>query len=154
MGVKAVTRVPAGMIAPFAGGTAPAGWLDCFGQDVSRTTYAALFAAIATTYGAGDGLTTFNVPDFRGRNIVGAGTGAGLTNRTRGSTGGAETHPLTANENGQHAHGTFSNSNTSAAGSVSGSGNGTFSVDGGNSGTGAAHNNMSPWGCAAYIIKF
>lgn len=53
---------PAGMVAPYAGKTAPAGWLKCDGSAVSRTTYAALFAAIGTLYGAGDGSTTFNLP--------------------------------------------------------------------------------------------
>lgn len=56
-----------GMLIPHAGTTAPDGFLLCFGQAVSRTTYAALFAVISTTYGAGDGSTTFNLPDMRGR---------------------------------------------------------------------------------------
>jgi microcystin-dependent protein len=62
---------PAGVVVAFAGGTAPTGWLICDGSAVSRTTYAALFAAIATAYGAGDGSTTFNLPDLRGRAAVG-----------------------------------------------------------------------------------
>jgi len=69
----------------------PTGWLLCDGRAVSRTTYAALFAAVGSTYGAGDGSTTFNLPDLRGRALVGAGTGSGLTNRPLGSNGGAET---------------------------------------------------------------
>lgn len=71
---------------PYAGATAPAGWLLCYGQAVSRTTYAALFAAIGTLYGSGDGSTTFNVPDPRGRAIVGkddmGGTAAGVLSVT------------------------------------------------------------------------
>lgn len=62
-----------GLIFPYAGSTAPAGFLLCDGSAVSRTTYADLFALIGTTYGAGDGSTTFNVPDLRGSVIVGAG---------------------------------------------------------------------------------
>ena len=58
---------PTGTVVPFAGPSAPTGWLFCFGQTVSRTTYAALFAALGTTYGAGDGSTTFVLPDLRGR---------------------------------------------------------------------------------------
>lgn len=58
---------PAGLVAPFAGKTAPSGWLKCDGSAVSRTTYAALFAAIGTLYGAGDGSTTFNLPNLIGR---------------------------------------------------------------------------------------
>lgn len=57
---------PAGLVAPFAGKTAPSGWLKCDGSAVSRTTYAALFAAIGTLYGAGDGSTTFNLPNLIG----------------------------------------------------------------------------------------
>jgi microcystin-dependent protein len=64
-----------GMIFPYAGATAPTGFLLCDGAAVSRTTYADLFALIGTTYGAGDGSTTFNVPDLRGRFAIGAGTG-------------------------------------------------------------------------------
>jgi len=63
--------VPSGVIVPFAGSSSPAGWLFCSGQAVSRTTYAALFTAIGTVYGVGDGSTTFNLPDLRGRVIAG-----------------------------------------------------------------------------------
>ncbi len=64
-----------GLIFPYAGDTAPTGWLLCDGAAVSRTTYADLFALIGTTYGAGNGSTTFNVPDLKGRVMIGAGTG-------------------------------------------------------------------------------
>lgn len=57
--------VPVGLIAPFAGSTAPTGWLLCNGQAVSRTDYAKLFNVIGTTYGGGNGSTTFNIPDMR-----------------------------------------------------------------------------------------
>ena len=63
--------VPIGTVLDFAGSTAPEGYLLCFGQAISRSAYASLFSVIGTTYGAGDGSTTFNLPDFRGR--VGAG---------------------------------------------------------------------------------
>lgn len=65
---------PAGLIAPFGGTSAPTGWLACDGSAVSRTTYATLFAAISTTWGSGDGSTTFNVPDLRGAFLRGSGT--------------------------------------------------------------------------------
>jgi len=72
---------PTGAIMAFAGSAAPTGWLLCFGQAVSRSTFADLFAVIGTTYGAGDGATTFNVPDLRGRVVAGkddmGGTAAG-----------------------------------------------------------------------------
>ena len=73
--------VPAGCVMPYAGATAPDGWLLCHGQAVSRTTYADLFGAIGTAYGPGDGSTTFNLPDLRGRVAAGrddmGGTDAG-----------------------------------------------------------------------------
>lgn len=69
--------MPLGVVLPFAGATAPNSlYLICDGTAVSRTTYAELFALIGTTYGAGDGSTTFNLPDMRGRAAVGKGTHA------------------------------------------------------------------------------
>lgn len=59
--------MPTGVVLPFAGTAAPTGWLACDGTAISRTTYAALFSAVGTSYGVGDGSTTFNLPDFRGR---------------------------------------------------------------------------------------
>lgn len=70
--------LPAGVITPFAGSVAPSGWLKCEGQVVSRVTYAALFAAIGTTYGPGDGSTTFKLPDLRGEFIRGLDAGRGV----------------------------------------------------------------------------
>lgn len=90
-------RVPAGMISAYGGSSAPAGWLLCDGSAVSRTTYAALFAAISTAYGTGDGSTTFNIPDLRQRFPLGKATSG--TGATLGGTGGAIDHdhdsPLT-----------------------------------------------------------
>jgi microcystin-dependent protein len=84
--------VPIGTILDYAAATAPSGYLVCDGSAVSRTTYAALFAVIGTTWGAGNGSTTFNVPDFRGRTSIGAGTGTGgnATAHALGSKGGDE----------------------------------------------------------------
>jgi microcystin-dependent protein len=79
--------MPSGFILPFAGSIAPTGWLKANGQAVSRTTYAALFAAISTTWGAGDGSTTFNVPDLRGEFVRGLDDGKGTDpGRTLSST--------------------------------------------------------------------
>lgn len=95
----------AGVVAPFAGTTEPTGWLFCYGQAVSRTTYAALFTALGTTYGTGDGTTTFNLPDLRGRVVAGqddmGGTSANrlttpINGDTLGASGGSEGHQLTA----------------------------------------------------------
>lgn len=109
---------PVGMIIDYAGTTAPNGWLLCHGQAVSRATYAALFAVLGTTYGAGDGSTTFNVPDLRGRVIAGkddmGGSSAnrltgnlsgGVNGDTLGATGGEEGHVQTVTEMASHNHG-------------------------------------------------
>jgi microcystin-dependent protein len=71
--------LPAGAVMPFAMNSAPAGWLAADGTAVSRSTYAALFAAISTTYGAGDGSTTFDLPDLRGYFVRGSGTNSDAT---------------------------------------------------------------------------
>jgi len=122
---------PSGVVLPFAGSTAPEGWLLCNGSAISRTTYSALFTAISTTYGTGDGSTTFTLPDFRGVYPRGAGTNGtanygGVTGHTPaggslGSKGGQKTakNGLTAsaasgsisalslnNQNSDHVHGT------------------------------------------------
>ena len=68
-----VDPVPTGVVLPFGGSTVPEGFLLCNGAAISRTTYAKLFAAIGTLYGAGDGATTFNLPDMRDRFAEGAG---------------------------------------------------------------------------------
>jgi microcystin-dependent protein len=85
---------PVGSIVAFASTTAPSGWLLCDGSNVSRTTYAALFLVLGTSYGVGDGSTTFGLPDLRGRFPLGkaaAGTGSTLA-----ATGGAIDHTHTA----------------------------------------------------------
>jgi microcystin-dependent protein len=88
--IQASTVASVGTIILFGKGTPPGGYLPCDGAAVSRTTYAALFAVIQTAYGAGDGSTTFNVPDMQGRFPMGVGSGSGLTPRALGSQGGAE----------------------------------------------------------------
>ena len=131
------SSIPAGSIMDFAGTTAPAGWLLCYGQTVSRATYAALFAAIGTTYGTADG-SSFNLPDLRGRITAGkddmGGSSAARLNTiastTLGTAGGAQTHTLTTAQLASHAHtqqGTFTSSGHSADHSHNVSG--TTSVD-------------------------
>ena len=87
---------PAGIIEMYGGQYAPHGWLICDGSAVSRTDYAALYAAIGTVYGDGDGSTTFNLPDLRGRVAVGAGIGTAddATAHALGSSDGKETNTL------------------------------------------------------------
>jgi microcystin-dependent protein len=97
--------LPVGAILPWPGASAPGGFLMCQGQAVSRSTYPVLFAICGTAYGAGDGSTTFNLPDGSGgRMFIGAGTSALGTTFTRGVKGGEEKHALTEAENGPHAH--------------------------------------------------
>ncbi|MBQ9043808.1 MAG: tail fiber protein [Eggerthellaceae bacterium] len=94
----------AGVIQMFAGSAPPAGWLLCDGSAVSRTEYATLYAAIGDTWGAGDGSTTFNLPDLRGRATIGAGAGSGLTARTLGGTGGSEDAVIPYHRHAMGAH--------------------------------------------------
>ena|SRR5215469_6133999 len=110
------TVMPAGVILPYGGTAAPNGeWLMCSGQAVSRATYAALFAAIGTAYGAGDGSTTFNVPNLQGRIPVGQDTG---TFATLGAVGGEQTHALNVNEMATHTHTISSDSAGTPAGTI------------------------------------
>ena len=96
--------VPPGSLMMYIAATAPGGWFVCDGTAVSRSTYAGLYAVIGTTYGVGDNVTTFNLPDMRGRVPVCSGAGAGLTSRSLGATGGAETHTLSTTEIPSHTH--------------------------------------------------
>jgi microcystin-dependent protein len=107
--------VPAGAIMDYAGATAPDGWLLCYGQSLSRATYADLFTAISTTYGDGDDPgNTFAAPDIRGRVVAGqddmGGSSANritvaLNGDTLGDAGGEETHALSLDEVAAHDHG-------------------------------------------------
>jgi microcystin-dependent protein len=94
--------VPVGTIIDFSGSAVPTGWFNCDGSAVSRTVYADLFAIIGTTYGVGDGSTTFNLPNYQGRVTVGKNTAG--TFLTLGAVGGAETHTLTGAESGTSVH--------------------------------------------------
>jgi microcystin-dependent protein len=118
---------PTGIVSPFAGATAPEGWLLCDGTAVSRSTYAALFALVSTTYGVGDGSTTFNVPNLKGRTVIGVGLGVDAIPVTGviGVAQGAATVTLTSAESGlpAHAH-SVTNFNT-----VDGAGNHTHTIN-------------------------
>jgi microcystin-dependent protein len=117
--------VPTGAGIDFYGTTAPTGFLLCDGSAVSRTTYAALFAVISTRFGAGDGSTTFNLPDSRGRTTVGVGTHAdvasvGLNDGAAvGTRRPKHSHAFSLSA-ADHAHGGTANSVSYSTGSVGG----------------------------------
>lgn len=148
--------IPSGVLWPFAMSSLPAGWLACDGTAVSRTTYAALFAAIGTIWGSGNGTTTFNIPNFAGRTLVGIGTGTAVdaTAWSLAQNKGAETHSLTAAENGEHDHGGVP---TAAGDTDRGTLASTFSLDNSantdTSGSGDPHNNLQPSVGVVWAIK-
>lgn len=94
---------PVGEVTMWATNTAPTGWLVCDGSAVSRTTYSGLFAVIGTVYGAGDGSTTFNLPNLKGRVVVGRDS-TDTDWDTLGETRGSKTHTLTSAEMPSHTH--------------------------------------------------
>ena len=147
---KAVPVMPVGCVIPFAGAAAPTGWLLCQGQAISRTTYAQLFSVIGTTYGSGDGSTTFNLPDMRGRVAVGSDANLGIST-------GEKTHPLTAAEGPKHTHtfllcdGGAGSGSSYAQVSKSKVDNIVQKTD--SSGSGSAHNNMQPSLHLHYVVK-
>lgn len=96
--------LPVGAILPYGGNEPPEGWLMCDGTNVSRLGYSRLFAVFGTTFGQGDGETTFSLPDFRGRSPMGDGQGPELSLRTLGQTLGEETHTLSVQEMPAHTH--------------------------------------------------
>lgn len=152
--------LPVGTILMNAAATAPTGWLLCYGQAVSRSTYANLFTALSTTYGVGDGSTTFNLPDLRGRAVAGMDNMGGssanrVTNVAADSVGGVmgtETHTLTTSEMPSHSHYA-----SGSGGSTYAEGTGSFSTLNGLTtapeGGGQAHNNMQPTMFMHFIIK-
>lgn len=183
MGVATSGYKP-GDIKAVAHGVIDPGFLACDGSAVSRAAYPALFAKIGTTWGAGDGATTFNLPNMLGRSPVGHGAGAGLTARTVGQAGGEENHLLAAAEmpvhnhpgvtdsQGAHAHtwaysingagpietvipGT-SPSNLSHDGdySVTTAAAHAHNVTTNNAGGGGSHNNMHPFAVVLFQVKY
>jgi len=147
--------LPSGSVTMFAGTTAPNGFLFCDGSEISRSSFSTLFTAVGTTYGIGNGSSTFNLPDMRGRSPLGEGTGGGLTARALGDELGEEDHQLTEAELASHNH-TFVDLRTTSGGGSGGdqrvTGSQTnFNVD--STGGDAAHNTMHPSLVFNFIIK-
>ena len=153
---------PTGTITQYAGASAPSSWLLCQGQAVSRTTYAALFAVTGTTYGTGDGSTTFNLPNLQGRVPVGLQSSDSDFN-ARGKTGGAKTHTLTTAQMPNHQH-TMNNDGYGNVGYGEGGGITMYTVGFGSArrntgvvtayaGGGESHPNLQPYITLNYIIK-
>lgn len=145
---------PIGKMTVWPGSVAPTNHAICDGAAVSRTTYAALFDEIGTTHGVGDGSTTFNLPDTRGRVVVGVAAADAEFN-VLGETGGAKTHTLTIAEMPAHHHvqqlgGALTTAAPAAGAGVIGQANNGDTAD---TGGGDPHNNLQPYIALNYIIR-
>lgn len=168
--VRNAFSVPAGMIADFGHANDPGlsvgDWLECNGQNVLRATYATLFGKIGITFGAGDGVSTFGLPDARRRSRVGkGGVGTGTLANTVAATGGEETHTLSNGEAPTLSHShpntiNFSDELTGSSGVFSLKRSSNFQIDGTIAdnpattapGGGGAHNTYHPvFVCGVWI---
>jgi len=162
-----IEGIPTATIVPWSSASVPTGFLECNGQTVSRSTYSALFAIVGTTYGAGDGSSTFLVPDLQDNVAVGKSN-----NKALGSTAGANTVAATGNVGGSTANATLSTAQlASHSHPINPSGNGGFNIGGllyqtsvtgnpgftsGNTGDGSGHShNMSATfsGTASSVVQ-
>nr|DAM73428.1 MAG TPA: tail collar fiber protein [Caudoviricetes sp.] len=152
--------LPIGGIIAFASDTIPSGWLLCDGRAVSRTEYAELFKVIGTKHGSGNGSTTFNLPNPKGRTLVGKDSTDTDFNEL-GKTGGEKTHTLTVSEMPSHNHlrdieNKIVNNGSGGAWSPSLKGTGNMTDENNstrNTGGGQAHNNLQPYLAENFIIK-
>lgn len=154
--------IPVGSVLSYISSDPPDGWLICDGQAVSRVHYPELFAIIGTNYGNGDGSSTFNLPNLKGRVVVGSGAEGGLTTRSLGDIGGSETHTLDIDEIPSHSHNvsnTVQITGSNTPGSLDNSANeidnqNITSTTSSAVGGGQSHNNMQPFVVLNYIIKY
>jgi microcystin-dependent protein len=171
--------IPLGGMMPYIGSTAPnTAFVIPIGQAISRATYATLFSLVSTTYGVGDGSTTFNVPDLRGRTVFGPDSGGSaritvaggnFDGTVIGGTGGAQNHVLTSGEMPVHTHSAstsvdgsptfFEGPGTNSAQTGTGANNPTaigsisLTTTIGSAGSGAAHTSMPPAIVLPYILR-
>lgn len=155
--LKTADTLPIGAVIAYSGSNEPSGWLICDGRAISRTSYSSLFNVIGTTYGAGDGSTTFNLPDYRDRVPVGLDSNDSDFN-TLGKTGGEKKHTLTVNEMPAHKHElTIEGGGSLRASGVKWlTGNNLRKYAGDmieNAGGNQPHNNVQPYIVTNYIIK-
>jgi microcystin-dependent protein len=146
---------PAGTVVATAAINVPTGWLECAGQAVSRSTYADLFAAIGTVYGSGNGTTTYNLPNLKGRIPVGRDV-AQTEFDAIGEIGGNKTHTLTVGQLPSHTHPQrIANVATDGAAGSRGAGSANGITAGATDGVGSgeAHNNLQPYIVLRYMIK-
>ena len=145
---------PTGSIIGFGSATPPTGWLACNGANVSRTTYSALFAVISTTFGVGDGTTTFTLPTSARRTMVGSGgTGTATLGNAIGNSGGEEAHAQIIAELAAHTHTyTAAQSANSPTSTTAFKATAVASTTG-STGSGTAFNVIQPSLIVTYIIK-
>lgn len=151
--------LPIGSIIPYSGETAPEGYSICDGKELNRETYKELFSIIGTTFGNGDGTSTFNLPDLKGRISVGLDS-SDTDFDALGKTGGEKTHTLTINEMPSHNHGLYTDTQPGhtvnswgVATTIKGSTLYANSQRMSYTGNSLPHNNMPPYLVLNYIIK-
>ena len=152
----ALDSTPIGAIIPYPNDIIPEGFLECNGQAVSRTTYDTLFDIIGTAFGSGDGSTTFNLPNIKGKTLVGLDSNDSDFNAI-GKTGGEKSHTLTVEEMPSHNHAwkykSSAQSGSSTWNSAGSDSTGSASDIIGNTGGNQPHNNLQPYVVTNFIIK-